>query len=181
MNRIKELRQKEKVSLAKLSKALKDDYSINASPQTLMRYEKEETQPKLDIFEAIADYFDIPVGFLMGISDDINWPDSRSGFDDVMKDPIIFFERAFPQKINADLTVKVEIGMILIEISDNLPDVIRGIEEEPINNPNSFIIESIRNLFYAFKTRPNIDSASSAVKDIIEDFDRMVDFNKNSK
>lgn len=68
MNRIKELRQKEKVSLAKLSKALKDDYSINASPQTLMRYEKEETQPKLDIFKAIADYFKVDVGYLQGFA-----------------------------------------------------------------------------------------------------------------
>ncbi|CDX66925.1 Protein of unknown function [Leuconostoc citreum] len=71
--------------------------------------------------------------------------------------------------------------MLLTEISDNLPNVIREIENKPINNPNSFIIESIRNLFYALKTRLNIDSASSAVKDIIEDFDRMADFNKNSK
>jgi len=44
--------------------------------------------------------------------------------------------------------------MLLVEISDSLPNVIRGIEKEPINNPNSFIIESIRTLFFAFKTRP---------------------------
>jgi len=71
--------------------------------------------------------------------------------------------------------------MLLVEISDSLPNVIRGIEKEPINNPNSFIIESIRTLFFAFKTRPSIDSASSALKEIIEYFDSMVDFNKNSK
>lgn len=68
MNRIKELRQKEKISLAKLSKTLKDDYSINASPQTLMRYEKEETQPKIDIFKAIADYFKVDVAYLQGFA-----------------------------------------------------------------------------------------------------------------
>ncbi len=67
MNRIKELRQKEKISLAKLSQTLKDGYSINASPQTLMRYEKEETQPKLDIFKALADYFKVDIAYLQGI------------------------------------------------------------------------------------------------------------------
>lgn len=181
MNKIKELRQKEKISLAKLSQALKDDYAITASPQTLMRYEKEETQPKLDIFEAIADFFNVPVGFLMGISTDVNWLDSRSGFDAVIKDPLIFFERAFPQKLDADLDVKVSIGTLLIELTDDLPKNIPGIEQEPRYNANSFIMESIRSLFSSFSRRPSIDSASTTLNGIIEDFNDMVEFNKSSK
>ena len=180
MNRIKELRQKEKISLAKLSKTLKDNYNITASPQTLMRYEKEETQPKLDIFEAIADVFDVPVGFLMGISTDATSPDSRSGFNDVVKDPIIFFERAFPQRVDADLSVKITIGTLLIDIAENLPDNVPGIDEEPQFNSNSFIMESIRNLFSSLSRRPRVDFASTAVDGIIEDFNNMIDFNAPS-
>ncbi|WP_273716255.1 helix-turn-helix domain-containing protein [Leuconostoc mesenteroides] len=69
MNRLKELREKQKISLAKLSKILKDDYSQNASPQTLMRYEKEENQPRTDIFESLANYFDVDPEYLVGWSD----------------------------------------------------------------------------------------------------------------
>lgn len=70
MNRIQELRKRDGVSLAKLSKTLKDSYSITASPQTIMRYEQEKTQPKLDVFESIADYFNVSVPYLQGLSDD---------------------------------------------------------------------------------------------------------------
>lgn len=70
MNRIQELRKRDGVSLAKLSKILKDSYSITASPQTIMRYEQEKTQPKLDVFESIANHFNVSVPYLQGISDD---------------------------------------------------------------------------------------------------------------
>ncbi|WP_273716196.1 helix-turn-helix domain-containing protein [Leuconostoc mesenteroides] len=69
MNRLKELREKQKISLAKLSKILKNKYSQNPSPQTLMRYEKEENQPRTDIFESLADYFDVDPEYLVGWSD----------------------------------------------------------------------------------------------------------------
>lgn len=69
MNRLKELREKQKISLAKLSKILKDDYSQSASPQTLMRYEKEENKPRTDIFESLADYFNVDPEYLVGWSD----------------------------------------------------------------------------------------------------------------
>ncbi|MGB2512118.1 helix-turn-helix domain-containing protein [Leuconostoc suionicum] len=70
MNRIQELRKRDGVSLAKLSKTLKDNYSITASPQTIMRYEQEKTQPKLDVFESIANHFNVSVPYLQGLSDD---------------------------------------------------------------------------------------------------------------
>ena len=70
MNRLKELRLEQKISLAKLSKILKDDYSQNVSPQTLMRYEKEENKPRTDIFESLADYFNVTPQYLVGWVDE---------------------------------------------------------------------------------------------------------------
>lgn len=69
MNRLKELRKRDGVSLAKLSKILKNKYYQNASPQTLMRYEKEENQPRTDIFKSLADYFNVDPEYLVGWSD----------------------------------------------------------------------------------------------------------------
>lgn len=69
MSRLKELREKQRISLAKLSKILKDDYSQNSSPQTLMRYEKGENQPRTDIFESLANYFNVDPEYLVGWSD----------------------------------------------------------------------------------------------------------------
>lgn len=68
-NRIKQLRQNKKISLAKLSQCLKDLYDIKISPQTLMRYEKEETQPSVYNAYIISQYFDVSVGYLMVYDD----------------------------------------------------------------------------------------------------------------
>ncbi|GAP00232.1 DNA-binding helix-turn-helix protein [Fructobacillus ficulneus] len=68
MNRIKELRQQSGLSLAKLSNQLKQNYNLKISAPSLMRYENNETEPKLDTWQKMADFFKVPIPFLQGIT-----------------------------------------------------------------------------------------------------------------
>lgn len=60
-NRIRELRAEKNLSLMQLEQELGISYF------TLRRYEREETEPKLDTWLKLADYFGVPVGYLQGI------------------------------------------------------------------------------------------------------------------
>lgn len=69
-NRLKELRQKQGISLDKLSKELQQSYQITLSPSQLMYYEKGERKPRnSETWDALADYFGVQVSYLLGYSD----------------------------------------------------------------------------------------------------------------
>ncbi len=69
-NRLKELRKKKGKTL--------DDIELDTKIKrgTFSNYENGKTEPKLEVWEKLANYFDVPVSYLQGISDDPNgWND----------------------------------------------------------------------------------------------------------
>ncbi|MBD5429331.1 helix-turn-helix transcriptional regulator [Lactobacillus sp.] len=60
MNRIKELRKKENLTLKALGEALK------MRDNTLSRYENEKRIPKSETWQALADFFNVSVAYLQG-------------------------------------------------------------------------------------------------------------------
>jgi transcriptional regulator with XRE-family HTH domain len=73
-NRIKELRNKKGLSQKEFAKAfsdfIKNDESIRpVSYATISRWERGENEPKLQTWRKLADFFDVPVSYLQGISD----------------------------------------------------------------------------------------------------------------
>lgn len=67
MNRIRECRQNKKLTLKQLSEELaKQDFRISAD--ALGKYERGDREPKLETWLKLADFFDVPVTFLQGIS-----------------------------------------------------------------------------------------------------------------
>lgn len=60
MNRIKQLRKNKKLTLMELSKEVK------IPNNTLSRYENEKRKPKLETWQALADYFNVSVPYLQG-------------------------------------------------------------------------------------------------------------------
>ncbi|HFC9340803.1 TPA: helix-turn-helix transcriptional regulator [Enterococcus hirae] len=63
MNRLKELRKEKDITLVDLS----NDLGISRS--TLNRYENGDSEPKRETWEKLASFFEVPVAYLMGISD----------------------------------------------------------------------------------------------------------------
>lgn len=67
MNRIKELREKKGMSIDQLSKELKKK-GVSISPASISKYEREERKPKIDKWIQLADFFDVPVSYLQGLT-----------------------------------------------------------------------------------------------------------------
>lgn len=63
MNRIKELRKKRNLTLRKLGK------EVGISFGALGNYENERREPRLKTWKALADYFDVSVPYIQGISE----------------------------------------------------------------------------------------------------------------
>lgn len=63
-NRLEEIRQEKKLSQKDLAKKL------NISQQAISLYEKGEREPKLETWQKLADFFNVPVDYLLGISKD---------------------------------------------------------------------------------------------------------------
>ena len=63
-NRLKELRHKKNLSQKDLAKKL------NISQQAISLYEKGDREPKLETWQKLADFFNVPVDYLLGISKD---------------------------------------------------------------------------------------------------------------
>lgn len=67
MNRIKELREKKGMSIDQLSKELKKK-GVSISPASISKYEREERKPKIDKWIQLANFFDVPVSYLQGLT-----------------------------------------------------------------------------------------------------------------
>ena len=62
MNRLKELRKEKNITLVELSEEL------GIPRSTLNRYENEDSEPKQETWEKLADYYGVSTAYLMGIS-----------------------------------------------------------------------------------------------------------------
>lgn len=68
MNRIKELREKNGMSIDQLSKKLKEK-GVSISPASISKYEREERNPKIENWQKLANYFNVSISYLQGISE----------------------------------------------------------------------------------------------------------------
>lgn len=66
MNRIKEVRKKKGLSLQQVADA------VGLGNNTISRYETGKREPKLETWNKLAEYFNVPTSYLMGLSDDVN-------------------------------------------------------------------------------------------------------------
>ena len=65
--RLKELREKENLSLNKLKRILKEKYNVSVSDSQLMYYENGIRKPRNEeIWSCLADYFGVTVAYLLG-------------------------------------------------------------------------------------------------------------------
>lgn len=65
-NRIKELREKNNLTLRGLGD------KVNMSSSRISQYETGKREPKLETWNKLAEYFNVPTSYLMGLSDDVN-------------------------------------------------------------------------------------------------------------
>lgn len=82
MNRIKELRQKNSLTLRGLGS------KINMSSSQISQYETGKREPKLETWQALADFFDVSVPYLQGIDEipsDLKFSTKQEAIDFIHK------------------------------------------------------------------------------------------------
>ena len=71
MNRLKELRKRRGLTLAELKDKIKDKQGVSFSTSQLSSFENGKRSPRKEsAWEAIADYFGVSVGYLLGYDND---------------------------------------------------------------------------------------------------------------
>lgn len=63
MNRLRELRENKNLTLKQLEK------QINMNASVLGNYERGDRQPKIEVWETLADFFDVSVPYIMGLEE----------------------------------------------------------------------------------------------------------------
>lgn len=115
-NRLKEIRQEKNLSQADIAKAL------GVTRQAISLYEKGDRELKLETWQKLADFFNVPVDYLLGISKDrstLTIDDLNSEEQDAYERITDMLSQEYPQTrpefnwskigqllINSDLTEK---------------------------------------------------------------------------
>lgn len=107
MNRIKEVRKKKGLSLQQVADA------VGLGNNTISRYETGKREPKLETWQALANFFDVTVPYLQGIDDKPNTGYSKDyiykQLDDAYKEPYVKGYEIEPPFTNPVLSAKEEI------------------------------------------------------------------------
>lgn len=107
MNRIKEVRKKKGLSLQQVADA------VGLGNNTISRYETGKREPKLETWQALANFFDVTVPYLQGIDDKPNTGYSKEHIykclDDAYKEPYVKGYEVEPPFTNPVLSAKEEI------------------------------------------------------------------------
>ena len=107
MNRIKEVRKKKGLSLQQVADA------VGVGNNTISRYETGKREPKLETWQALANFFDVTVPYLQGIDDKPNTGYSKDyiykQLDDAYKEPYTKDYEIEPPFTDPVLSAKEEI------------------------------------------------------------------------
>lgn len=80
MNRIKELRKEKNLTLEQVGK------DMNLATNTISRYETGKREPKLKTWNKLAEYFNVPTSYLMGLNrNDLKFPTKQEAIDFIHK------------------------------------------------------------------------------------------------
>jgi transcriptional regulator with XRE-family HTH domain len=78
MNRLREERLKKGLSLEQVGK------DMNLATNTISRYETGKREPKLETWNKLAEYFNVPTSYLMG-TDNLKFPTKQEAIDFIHK------------------------------------------------------------------------------------------------
>lgn len=119
MNRIKEVRKKKGLSLQQVADA------VGLGNNTISRYETGKREPKLETWQALANFFGVTIPYLQGIEDKPNTGYSKEyiyqQLDDAYKEPYIKEYDVSPHTPGAFLSARDEIENYCKQNKTNIP------------------------------------------------------------
>lgn len=126
MNRIKEVRKKKGLSLQQVADA------VGLGNNTISRYETGKREPKLETWNKLAEYFNVPTSYLMGLSDDVNgwkeWAENTSYSVKQIKDEI---QRLIKTKrLDSSADIQYKIGQAVKSLDSASYSTTQGVQHE---------------------------------------------------
>lgn len=126
MNRIKEVRKKKGLSLQQVADA------VGLGNNTISRYETGKREPKLETWNKLAEYFNVPTSYLMGLSDDVNgwkeWAENTGYSVKQIKDEI---QRLIKTKrLDSSADIQYQIGQAVKSLDSASYSTTQGVQHE---------------------------------------------------
>lgn len=126
MNRLKELRQKNNLTLKELGQ------KVGMANNTLSQYETGKREPKLETWNKLAEYFNVPTSYLMGLSDDVNgwkeWAKNTGYSVKQIKDEI---QRLIKTKrLDSSADIQYQIGQAVKSLDSSSYSTTQGVQHE---------------------------------------------------
>lgn len=119
MNRIKEVRKKKGLSLQQVADA------VGMGNNTISRYETGKREPKLETWQALANFFDVTVPYLQGIDDKPNTGYSKDyiykQLDDAYKEDYLLTFELEPPFTSPFISARDEIKNYCKQNKINIP------------------------------------------------------------
>lgn len=126
MNRLRQVRKQKGLTLEELAKELQEKENLKIVPNGLGKYEREEREPRRETWVKLANYYDVPVTYLMGLPDGlIKYVNNLGGMTyEALQDEIIIwaYERNI---INAKNTHKQ-----FMKVTEELGELAEGINKD---------------------------------------------------
>lgn len=135
MNRIKEVRKKKGLSLQQVADA------VGLGNNTISRYETGKREPKLETWNKLAEYFNVPTSYLMGLSDDVNgwkeWVENTGYSVKQIKDEI---QRLVETKrLDSSANIQYQIGQAVKSLDSASYSTTQGVQHELVFQLTSLI------------------------------------------
>lgn len=126
MNRIKEVRKKKGLSLQQVADA------VGVGNNTISRYETGKREPKLETWNKLAEYFNVPTSYLMGLSDDVNgwkeWAENTGYSVKQIKDEI---QRLIKTKrLDSSADIQYQIDQAVKSLDSSSYSTTQGVQHE---------------------------------------------------
>ena len=126
MNRIKEVRKKKGLSLQQVADA------VGLGNNTISRYETGKREPKLETWNKLAEYFNVPTSYLMGLSDDVNgwkeWTENTGYSVKQIKDEI---QRLIKTKrLDSSADIQYQIDQAVKSLDSSSYSTTQGVQHE---------------------------------------------------
>lgn len=119
MNKIRKLRKDKRLTLDGLSRELQEKENFKISSNALGKYERGLREPKLETWQILANFFNVSVPYLQGVSDMKNWTPEK-GNELVKKHNIKEFDSKYSNDEKLLQNVPDTMKTILNNFDDNI-------------------------------------------------------------
>lgn len=149
MNRIKEVRKKKGLSLQQVADA------VGLGNNTISRYETGKREPKIETWNKLAEYFNVPTSYLMGLSDDVNgwkeWAENTGYSVKQIKDEI---QRLIKTKrLDSSADIQYQIGQAVKSLDSASYSTTQGVQHELVFQLTT-LINKVDNAFLEPQKKP---------------------------